>query len=511
MKDKDLEYDLVFGMGGACSCSWALRRSKLQFASYPFDWVARVDLKGRTQIVADDFRDWLLEDQMWFEAGTQSYSCDIYHNRVTGIGFNHDFPKGVPIKDSFASVQEKYRRRIDRLYADIRRSKRVLIVWIGFPEGGEVPREHIDFCLSTFRGKFPGVEFRMLVMECVRGVPERRMRRESGDGFDRLSFDYEDHSKKGNRFQVNMRAICRQLRGIHAVDTRTPEQKREYAKVERQKRLRIYAQFGATTWLGYFVRRRLAKLRRHFEKRRAPSASVFAKTYDAVWPMGQWCAPTMAMKKVGLRSASGPFDWMGRDRPFGSYVDLLTTGFKGFFLKENMKKLGDVPGEGTEHWKDTKQGWEIRHEFKAGVPFDTNYANFHALVARRSERLFKSLRSGGRLLFAHWRAQGRYNREEVVADARRLREAFPGTEIDLLVIETEKFASGVSCEEPAPGVVFAVGDFYDQERFDPVQGNKKLAQAVFGRIRMRGRLKNLLHLKTESVSRRMARILGRRK
>lgn len=261
-------FDLVFGLGGACSCSWALRKAKLQFASYPFDWVARVDLKGRAQIVADDFRDWLVKDQMWFESWTQSYNNDIYHNRVTGIGFNHDFPKGVPIEESFAQVQEKYRRRIDRLYADIRRSRRVLIVWIGFPEGGEVPREHIDFCLDTFRGKFPGVEFRMLVMECVCGVPERRMRRESGDGFDRISFDYEDHSRKGNRFQVKMSAICRQLRGIEVVDPRTPEQKRAYAKVEREKRLRIYAQFGATTWLGYFVRRRLAKLRRHFEKRR---------------------------------------------------------------------------------------------------------------------------------------------------------------------------------------------------------------------------------------------------
>lgn len=235
---------------------------------------------------------------------------------------------------------------------------------------------------------------------------------------------------------------------------------------------------------------------------------TFSKTYDFVWPLGQWCAPTMAMKRIGLRSASGPFDWMGRNQPVGAYVDMLTTGFSGFFLKENMQKLGDVPGEGTEHWKDVKQGWEIRHEFKVGVPFEENYRNFHALVARRSERMFRTLRSGGSILFVHWLGEGHYRREDVVAAVRRLRAAFPETQVDLLVIETEKFAEGVKYEEPEPGVVIAVGDFYDQARYDAVQGNRELAVSVLRRIRMRGRWKNLLRLKVDSLRRKLFRRRG---
>ncbi|MBQ3315098.1 MAG: hypothetical protein IJI35_18755 [Kiritimatiellae bacterium] len=238
---------------------------------------------------------------------------------------------------------------------------------------------------------------------------------------------------------------------------------------------------------------------------------VFKDVYDAVVPLGQWCAVAMAMKKCGLRSASGPFDWMGGGCQIGSYVDMLTTNFAGFFLKESMKKLGDVPGEGTEHWKDTKLGWESRHEFKIGVPFDVNYSNFHALVSRRSERLFRTLRSGGRLLFVHWLAEGHYRREDVVAAIRRLRAAYPSTEIDLLVIETEKFAKDVAFEEIERGVVVAVGDFYDQGRFDPVQGNSRLACSVLGQIRLRGRWKNVLHLELASLRRRISRIFGRRK
>lgn len=508
MAAKD-RFDLVFGMGGACSCSWALRKAGLQFASYPFDWVARVDLRGRAQIVADDFRNWLVEDQMWFEAGTQSYTSDIYHNRLTGIGFNHDFPKGVPIEESFASVQEKYRRRIDRLFANIRSSRRVLVAWIGVPESAAVPVEHIEFCLKTLRGKFPGVEFRMRVLDCVTGVPERKAKRESGDGFDRISFDYEDHSKKGNRFQVRIDAICRQFRDVEAVDPRTPEQKREFAKVERQKRLRKYAEFGAGTWLGFVVRRRLAKLRRHFEKRRVGAHLPLAGVYDHVLSLGQWCIAAMCMKKAGLRSVSGPFDWMGKDVRIGRYAETLATGFEGMFRPENMRLLEQNHAEGTEHWHDCVQGWKIRHEFKVGVPFEENYANFRAVLDRRIARMLALLGAGGRFLFVHVLGEGHYPREEVVAAVRRMRAAFPSADIDLIVFETEPFSNGVAYEEPEKGVVIAVGDFYDQRRYDPVVGNERLILSVLRRVRMHGRWKNLLRLRLESIRKRIRRHLGK--
>ena len=234
--------------------------------------------------------------------------------------------------------------------------------------------------------------------------------------------------------------------------------------------------------------------------------------YDAVYSLGQWCATAICLKKLGLRSCSGPFDWMmGKDRAVGDYVQLLTTAFSGFFLKENMRKLREDPVEGTELWKDEKLGWEIRHEFRIGVPFEANYENFHALVRRRSERLFKSLRSGGRLLFVHWIGEGHCRRDEVVADMRRLRTAFPESAIDLLVIETEKFKVGVSYEEPEPGVVFAVGDFYDQDRFDPVQGNSRLSCAVLKRIHMRGRWRNIVYLHASSVRMRLRKLFGKGK
>ena len=236
----------------------------------------------------------------------------------------------------------------------------------------------------------------------------------------------------------------------------------------------------------------------------------FPKTYDAVVSIGQWCATAICMKKLGLRSASGPFDWLfGGGERVKSYVDLMLSGFSGFFLRDNLRKVREDPAEGTEVYVDVVQGWEFRHDFSVGVPFEENYAKSRARFDRRIARLLGTLRSKGRVMLVHWLGEGRYKRDEVVADMRRLRSAFPGTAIDLLVLETEKFAKGVSYDEPEPGVFFAVGDFYDQSRHDAVIGDERLVLSVLGRIRLRGRWRNLLHVRAESMRRHLRRLVSK--
>ena len=231
--------------------------------------------------------------------------------------------------------------------------------------------------------------------------------------------------------------------------------------------------------------------------------------YDAVFSLGQWCATAIVLKKLGLRSASGPFDWTGLTGRVGNYVDLMTNGFRGYFAKESLRKVREDPVEGTEIYVDTVHHWESHHDFRIGVSFEENYARYRARLDRRADRLLTALRSGCRLLFVHWFGEGRYPREEVVSAVRRLRAAHPSTRIDLLVLETEKFSKGVGYEEPEEGVMFAVGDFYDQERFDAVVGNEALVVSVLRRIRMRGRWRNLLRVRVESLRKRIRRVLCR--
>lgn len=228
-------------------------------------------------------------------------------------------------------------------------------------------------------------------------------------------------------------------------------------------------------------------------------------TYDDVFSLGQWCATSMCLKKLGLRSFSGPFDWFGQDVRLGRYLGMISSGFRGFFAKEDMRKLKEDLSEGTEVYMDAVNGWKTRHEFKMGVSFDENYARFSAQLDRRAKRLIGSLKPGRRVLLVHWLAEGHYSREETVSDMRRLRSVFPGVVVDLLVLETEKSKAGVSYEEPEKGVVFAVGDFYDEKRYDPVMGNRKLALDVLRAVHMHGQWRNLMYNIGESIRRRFFR------
>ena len=243
--------------------------------------------------------------------------------------------------------------------------------------------------------------------------------------------------------------------------------------------------------------------------RNGPAMKEFRYTYDAVCSLGQWCATAMLMKKLGLRSWSGPFDWfLGRSADVAQYVDLIMTGASGFMLRENLREDGGCEADKAIYYMDAASGLESRHDFKVGIPFDESYVKFRARLDRRIERLLACLRSGGKVLLVHWFGEGRCRRDETVDAMHRLRAAFPDTVIDLLVIETEKFAKGVVYEEAEPGIDFAVGDFYDQSRFDPVVGNEKLALSVLGEIRLHGRWRNLLRMKKDAIRKRLLRIFG---
>lgn len=234
------------------------------------------------------------------------------------------------------------------------------------------------------------------------------------------------------------------------------------------------------------------------------------KTYDRVYSLGQWCATAIYLKKLGLRSVSGPFDWTGPNERLPKYFELMRTGFRGFMQKVNLRFMEEAPTEGTVHYVDAATGFQTHHEFRIGVPFDAMYDAFRTMLDRRIARFLADLASGRRVLLVHYLGEGHYPRAEIVAEMARLRAQFPQTAIDLLVLETEKFAPGLAWEEPAPGVRLVVGDFYDRARHDEVMGNEPLCRRALGGIRLRGRLRNLAHLKMESVKRRLKRVLGRK-
>ena len=256
-------YDLVFGMGYACSCALALRAAKLQFESFPFDWNTcqdPKDLLARANLIRTDFAHWLdKEDLSFFSHNLERESMDVYTNRRTKFVLIHDFEKDLPFETAYRRVSEKYGRRIARLHDRISSSRRVLVVRLDSPVQ-PAPTEVAD-CRETLRilqERFPNTTFDLILMTLDRDRPFRSRRIEVLDGhLTRVSFDYRSKAPNAPAYQTDSDQLSAALRALaSARDYRTREQR---AAFRRRKRLDRWAEFGATSRWQYLI----AKLKRN--------------------------------------------------------------------------------------------------------------------------------------------------------------------------------------------------------------------------------------------------------
>lgn len=187
------KFDLFVSLGAACSCTQTLRDNRLQYFSYPFDWLYGSNFLGRVNILLEDFQFWLNKEDLEY-AGKREFPlpCNIYKNLKTGIVFNHDFPLNISLDESFYEVKEKYSRRIARLLNQINTSKSVLFVYIERPDvREEVLQKDLIKAYELLQNKYPNTDINILYLFSTREVdfPNRKVVKVSDNIF-RVSFDY---------------------------------------------------------------------------------------------------------------------------------------------------------------------------------------------------------------------------------------------------------------------------------------------------------------------------------
>lgn len=127
------KYDIIYSIGHDCACSMYLKKHRLRVVSGPLDWLTSVPAHMRFDMILNDFDGFMnMRDFEFVEKDPNIFNdekCDYYKNKRTGLYFYHDFAAGVPLSQSFGAVAEKYKRRIDRFYENIRDKQRVLLVW----------------------------------------------------------------------------------------------------------------------------------------------------------------------------------------------------------------------------------------------------------------------------------------------------------------------------------------------------------------------------------------------
>ena len=186
---KKESYDLIFSMGGACSCTSTLRALELQDFSYPFDWIGGLTLKERIELMLSGFKDWFhIEDFEKKGERLHPQPCDIYINNKTTLLYVHDFALHMPLEKSFPVVKARYDRRTSRLLKNIETAKKILIVYVEPPEGtNRYTLEFLKECHKLLVDNYKDKQFRIKYMYSTKDEPLYV----AEDGVEIFAFDYE--------------------------------------------------------------------------------------------------------------------------------------------------------------------------------------------------------------------------------------------------------------------------------------------------------------------------------
>lgn len=240
-------YDLAFSMGQACPCSVTLRTAKLQFASFPLDWIARGTLSDRVALIVGRFAHWLDAEDFIYEGKNPANGLGMFINKRTGLRHLHDFSDG-PIKDSYAKVLAKYARREKRLFHLLETAGRVLLVYIDRVMAGVEPAatlEEVSKAKDDMTSAFPNASFDFIHFIFDKSIPfEKRIISRPAEGITEIRFNYHDEISDIN---VTDAAQALLSLGIKVRDYRTKAERNAHRLKKRMKK------YGVNTRLELFL------------------------------------------------------------------------------------------------------------------------------------------------------------------------------------------------------------------------------------------------------------------
>jgi len=229
-------YDLVFGLGPACSCSQTLRKAGLELMSLPFDWVGYTtdrlilypgDMPRKIDDLCARFDRWFEREDFEF-AIREADGLGVPHNRRTTGIYPHDFHSAEELERDFGKVRAKYQRRIARLLALLEQAKDVLIVRLDAPPGTPpTPDDDCRYVRRRMAETFEGTNFDVIHFRCEKDrTYEERIDRELEPGLREIAFDYHDYTPGKPFYEVRLDQTARAISRHAAVrDYRTPAER----------------------------------------------------------------------------------------------------------------------------------------------------------------------------------------------------------------------------------------------------------------------------------------------
>ncbi len=168
------------------------------------------------------------------------------------------------------------------------------------------------------------------------------------------------------------------------------------------------------------------------------------RTFDIVYSLGFNCACAQHLRKLGLRSTSGPFDWL-TCVPFPPRAELILNHFNGFLEPEDFYAVPEdpdcAPREKCDPYQNRRTGFLHLHDFPAGVPIEQSFPAAQEKYRRRIERFERNLSDPAKRILLVWFFNEPMADEALLVDlCRRIVEKY-GAHLRFLFIESSPHAT----------------------------------------------------------------------
>jgi hypothetical protein len=95
-------------------------------------------------------------------------------------------------------------------------------------------------------------------------------------------------------------------------------------------------------------------------------------SYDCIFAIGAHCPTADLLKSAGLRSFSGPFDWVAGLDMEGRF-EIFVNEFADYFNKEDLRLIDNKKDKRMAVYKNVRTGLVFPHDFRSDVDFETAY------------------------------------------------------------------------------------------------------------------------------------------
>lgn len=165
------------------------------------------------------------------------------------------------------------------------------------------------------------------------------------------------------------------------------------------------------------------------------------RKYDLIYSLGRDCACSEYLIRAGLRTCSGPFDWITGPK-FVDRISFIENDFKYFLNINDLEPIkkdlnANVVDLKNDYYTNTRTKFIFLHDFKTNIPLKESLTEVEAKYNKRIERFYRNINKKKHVLLVFFTHHEKINTNDIKEFYRKLTRKFNKT-VDLLIIDHDE-------------------------------------------------------------------------